>query len=70
MFVVIFDTLSIRVEKVINLGFETGIISLSAWPSFHYANGALSTDTNDPMQVRDLGSWEVNIYLFIWNRDE
>jgi len=29
MFVVIFDTLSTRVEKVINLGFEIGIISLS-----------------------------------------
>lgn len=59
-------------EEVINLGFETDIISLSTWPSFHYTNDALTMDRNVLMQVSYLGQFRKSRskYLFIWNQDE
>lgn len=55
--VVIFDTLSTRVDKDLNLGFETGIISLSTCLSYRYTNDALTVDRNGLMQVRYQGQF-------------
>lgn len=52
MFVVIFSTLTKRVKKVKDLGFETDILILSTWPSFQNTNNALAMDKNDLMQVK------------------